>query len=742
MTLYSPGVRYADLRQRGFEMDKVKVELRYCYGIKKLDHTFDFSTTKHNAFALYAPNGVMKSSLAETFLDAAKVQASKDRVFPKHPTSRKISDEKGAEVEGKRVLVVVPYDEHLGPSAETSVLLVNADLRKELTTLLAPTNEAKNLLFGRIREQAKSKTDFELEIASAFTPDKNIFLALGRVRDEVKKQKDAPLAAIEYDKIFNEKVTAALGKKGLQDAVENYVRTYNELLAGSVFFRKGMFDYYNAAQIAESLAKNGFFDAKHTVYLKAAGKHLEINTQDELEAVITEEKDRILKDAKLRATFEGVATQLQKNAELREFCRYLQENDGLLAQMNNPAKLKEDILKSYLKNNEALFFDLLEKHDKALKREEEIADIAKEERTQWDNVIKMFNARFVVPFELEAVNKIACMLGNKITPELSFTYKGDGDERAKLDKSQLLKVLSNGERKALYILNVLFEVETRKKDKTETLVIVDDLADSFDYQNKYAIIHYLKEISASGLFKLIIMTHNFDFFRTIVSRFVQYGSGLMASKNREGHTLAQASGINNIFANDWKKEFFTSRRKKIASISFLRNLVEMTTGENADFNKLTSLLHWKADTSAITVGDLDAIYNRLCGGDGASPDADKLVHEIINSEANDCLKEAGGLKLENKVVLSIAARLAAERYMIAKIKDDAFVNSITKFQTAMLKEKFEEKLPGEIAAIEVLDCVVLMTPENIHLNSFMYEPLIDMSDEHLRRLYSDVISLG
>jgi len=29
--------------------------------------------------------------------------------------------------------------------------------------------------------------------------------------------------------------------------------------------------------------------------------------------------------------------------------------------------------------------------------------------------------------------------------------------------------------------------------------------------------------------------------------------------------------------------------------------------------------------------------------------------------------------------------------------------------------------------------VVLMTPENIHLNSFMYEPIIDMSDEHLKR---------
>ena len=34
-----------------------------------------------------------------------------------------------------------------------------------------------------------------------------------------------------------------------------------------------------------------------------------------------------------------------------------------------------------------------------------------------------------------------------------------------------------------------------------------------------------------------------------------------------------------------------------------------------------------------------------------------------------------------------------------------------------------------------------MTPENIHLNSFMYEPILDMSDSHLRKLYSKLKEL-
>src|SRR5665213_2818087 len=96
-------------------------------------------------------------------------------------------------------------------------------------------------------------------------------------------------------------------------------------------------------------------------------------------------------------------------------------------------------------------------------------------------------------------------LGIKPIVELGFTYI-DGNESAVIDKPHLLQSLSTGEKKALYILNVIFDIETRKNNRQETLVVVDDVADSFDYQNKYAIIQYLKEISEDGLFKEIILT--------------------------------------------------------------------------------------------------------------------------------------------------------------------------------------------------------------------------------------------
>ena len=56
------------------------------------------------------------------------------------------------------------------------------------------------------------------------------------------------------------------------EVIEDYVKRYNELLAASTFFRKGIFDYFNATQIAKALADNGFFTANHTVTLHAAGQ--------------------------------------------------------------------------------------------------------------------------------------------------------------------------------------------------------------------------------------------------------------------------------------------------------------------------------------------------------------------------------------------------------------------------------------------------------------------------------------
>lgn len=46
---------------------KLSIDLKKCYGISELVHEFDFGNT--NGYAIYAPNGFMKTSFSKTFDD-------------------------------------------------------------------------------------------------------------------------------------------------------------------------------------------------------------------------------------------------------------------------------------------------------------------------------------------------------------------------------------------------------------------------------------------------------------------------------------------------------------------------------------------------------------------------------------------------------------------------------------------------------------------------------------------------
>ncbi len=593
-----------------------------------------------------------------------------------------------------------------------------------------------------MKEQSGSKRDLGKEISSTFTKtDDALYQALTRIKDEVRGQKDAPFADVNYDAIFDEKVLGVLATKDVKTEIQDYITRYNELLDASTYFKRGVFEYYNAGQIAKTLADQGFFNAKHTISLKAA-QALEITTQEQLEELIAKELDAITNDKELKKKFGEIKKLLEKNATVRDFQAYLGQHELLLPHLANIDLLREQVWKSYFRKRIDLFDDVLSSYQEVEARKKAIEEEANRQRTQWERVIDLFNERFFVPFKLEAKNKVTVMLGDEPVLSLSFTFH-DGAENTPVERETLMKALSQGERKALYILNIIFEVEVRRQAKQETLFVVDDIADSFDYKNKYAIIQYLKDIADEHNFRQILLTHNFDFFRTLNSRFVIYPHCLMASKTNVGISLDQAAGIKNVFVNDWKQHFFTDNRKKIASIPFIRNLIEFTKGENdPDYCTLTSLVHWRANSADIPQGDLDAIYNKLFGGTGASANPQKLVAEIINEAATACLTAGDGANFEHKIVLSIAIRLSAERFMVNKIANPAFIAAIKENQTQKLLTKFIQLFGNKAETIKTLQNVVLMTPENIHLNSFMYEPILDMSDEHLRKLYGKVLALA
>lgn len=327
-------------------------------------------------------------------------------------------------------------------------------------------------------------------------------------------------------------------------------------------------------------------------------------------------------------------------------------------------------------------------------------------------------------------------------PAIEFIFKDGDDEKIFKDKKELLEILSTGERRALYILNVIFEVEARKKDENETLFVIDDIADSFDYKNKYAIIEYLKYMSEIDKFFMLILTHNFDFFRTAQSRGISsYDQCLIAIKNDSEVKLEQAEYLKNPFIRDWKKSL-SDNKKLVSSIPFVRNIAEYTQGyDNDDYVLLTSVLHVKDNTENLTLQDIKTVFeNNIKNLSFPDENLDRKVLDLIFATADECLSADEGINLENKIVLSIAIRIKAEQFMKSKITDEQFLKDLNKAlnQTWNLLKKYEEEFNNEKENIEILKRVNLITPENIHINSFMYEPILDMGDGELRELYTTV----
>ncbi len=299
----------------------------------------------------------------------------------------------------------------------------------------------------------------------------------------------------------------------------------------------------------------------------------------------------------------------------------------------------------------------------------------------------------------------------------------------------------------MYLMNVLFNIEAKKKENPETLIIIDDIADSFDYKNKYAIIQYLSDIQRDNSFKQVILTHNYDFYRTIQSR-------LLDGSNKRDCSFMAIKDSNEIkligTGHNYQSEPFSHWKKKLddplmflASIPFVRNLIEFKDEDTSlDFILLTSLMHVKSDTNLITVAQVKAIYDKVITSSGLETHNQTItVKSMFDNEINKIISNpiAKGINLEEKIVLSIAIRVKAEEFMFSKVTNKT---PLSKYQTGKLFERFKTEFLGILDnEIDILDEVNLITPENIHLNSFMFEPIIDLSIDHLIKLYKKLEDL-
>ena len=734
-------------------MEKLKLDLNDCYGIKKFKTEIDY--TKTNVAVIYAPNGTMKTSLAKTFTDISNNAQVEERIFGRK-SKYKIVDENDNDIDSKQIIVLNPSDSE--NCDNQGLLMANENLRKEYVKIYKDIEDKKKDLYNNIKKSLHYSSRNNFDVASAMLRDwhksKNEeYLCLEEIKsylhsDEMCCSLEAD--ELQYETLFNEKIYSVIKTPQTVLLIEDYEKKYKKLVKESQFFKEGTIDHNNYLKINESLDKNNYFKVHNELILRSKDglESKTIKSVKELSDFINSEKKAVLNTSEMKDAFEKVNTAIRKNANTQKFDDFLKNHQDIIIEYKDLELFKKKVWILAFSNHEELLNDVLCQYSQAKIKLKELRDKAKQETTEWQLALHLFKNRFYVPFDIESSNQEDVILNLEL-PSFNYIFRESGDCK-QVSRNDLLSVLSTGEKRAYNILNMIFKLLVAKKQGNEHLIVMDDISESFDYKNKYAIIEYIKDISelnnsnGSKQFKILLLTHNFDFYRTVSSRLSIKRNAFIAYTSDEEIKMSQGNYTGNIFGF-FRKKINKDNKYVIASIPFVRNLIEYTEGiENKDYKLLTSLLHHKDDTDEITIKEVEDIFNRYwCKNKNVefakNREKDKMSSLII-SEANNITDEEK-LEIENKLILSMAIRLKAEKYMkekIIEVNADAseIIKEISSNQTAKLLTKYKENITDE--NIDILELVSMMTPENIHLNSFMYEPILDMSVKQLYDLYQKV----
>lgn len=734
-------------------MEFLQCKLSNCYGINTLDYKFNFKDSNTNVFAIYARNGLMKTSFAKTFkmLQNGKESEIRDEIFNEEGQIEIITDQGPL---NKDSVFVIKSFENSYESNSISSLLVNEEIKANISELISLQDsflkklektsgiKISRILQGQIIYELESKLIKDLEL----TKD-GLLLNLEKIRDSLASL-EIDCEDILYADIFDESVLKKISNQVFQDSIEEFCVSYEEIYKSFTFLDKGNFTLGKLKNINKALDSNHFFVKENKITLD--GDYIVNNSND------------------LKGKIDEIESELKKVDAYTKIEKLLNDSKGIVLRdiiENNPHIIpylkssrldffKKQLWISYIKKHIEIFQALENKYNLL---EDKLGTINLED-TQWSKALRIFEERFTLPYKMSIQNYKSTIIGSSI-PKIEFTFKKNG-KSVSLDRSRLdnIDVLSQGEKRALYLLNIIFDIEKLKNTGREIVFIIDDIADSFDYKNKYAIVEYLYEIAQNNKFYLLILSHNFDFHRTISGRLSLLGpSRLYTNIEQDKIVLTQEKYQKKSPFIPWKNN--PNLVNVLALIPFVRNIIEYTVkdySKNKDYLLLTSLLHIKHETNNIIFNDLLDIYNRCLNIDTFKSDIelDWKVCEALYKEADkvtivDC-------DLEYKLLLAMAIRHKAERFMFNVLENrpepitwnerresfDEFCNYLDNAnnQTRELYSVVKQFVPKR--TIEILDEVNIMTPENIHLNSFMYEPLLDMDIQELLNLYSRVKNLN
>ena len=553
-----------------------------------------------------------------------------------------------------------------------------------------------------------------------------------------------------FQDLFTKAKRGVISKEGVAEHIEEYASAISSMLNDVHYLSEG-FSYRDLNALRDAVKNTTFFDEGHyvTFHDKATGQEIRCDTLTALNDLVEREIRRVFESDDVQSKFESVSKAIGKSKASQELIKFLGKHPLVLAKMSSPRDVERDFYVRVIRDSLDLAEEVVRSYDSTKEELRRIRSKINAESSEWEKAIGIFKARFSVPFDLEVTNRADVVLGDAV-PALVFRHEGEAVER-----DALFECLSNGEKNAMFLLHVIFEIERIGwTDGKMQYLFFDDPVDSFDYKNKYGFVEYLRDFAERDTARVVVLTHNYDFLRAVSSRlgttFMRSDVYLCEDVGNHRLSLKQVHYLGANVLTRWRGKVAEGDRvATVAAIPFVRELCEIKEGRASDGYRLISdSLHGRTGGELVK---LSSLYNLFDDYLGVMPSIDDApVQDLCVQVCQEIVRRnhlEDGALLEGKVVLSMGIRILAERKLVG-LWNAASPGGEPPRQYGILWRRIKdvggqrlESLGVDPSRRNLFERVALVTPANIHVNSFMYEPLIDTSEWQLIELFKDCLDL-
>lgn len=723
------------------------------YGISSLNGADKFDKLN----VIYAPNGTAKSSIADA-IENISIGKPVNDVYGKFPDPSYEFEIDGS-LYNESTMVKFDVIKYCGVEAfdlksekDYSNLVISPSAKKCFSSSIDSINNSLNkiedVLLSCFKKRKGKGEKFSKNLKEALMvisgSEENITLNFALNFNTSVKPLGEIITEEELLDLANSKGKTVLQNIEVATSIANYAAIISKKTVGKIIDKDFDIDKLNAFK--KHVIEDAYFDDSKKRLLNIDGTNI---GKDRFMDLVEAENLSIYGTEDMKEELDKCRDAMNKNAGFTKFSNTL---------LKKPSLIKHSL--DYVTFVNQLFVTFLGAKNTAL-IESEIINIKKEQasieskfssESGDDNVLHgiwdKFKSRFKFnKFELRIKNKFDAITGKDL-PRLIKCQKGTDIEI--IDPFSLR--FSTGEVRSYNLINFIIEVERMLLLSHPFTIVLDDPVDSFDYKNKYGIIDYLLDIKDNPLVQIIVLTHNFDFYRSVilslgkknVNQYFMYkdnAGNVSLSDVKSNSYYLQVTGF-----NSWKNS--KSNINYLSFIPFLRNILQLqTNSSDPDVIKVDKYLHYETDAT----DDLDfSVIEPLMAKSGfvfpkSMNQSDKYLEKLDSIAKDVALSEIKETDLEFKIALGLYIRIFLERFLFKRIKKKGGLPPSAEDKYSRTASLIKIAKKAECLSDDELSTIIeanTISPSYVHANSFMYEPLIDVEATTLIDIASKIRNLN